>query len=81
LNLLLASTDGHAESELQWFSVLVWRWALAHVLGQYRAWGIMDESEAIGVANDVLRRMRCGSIRLPPTQPEPRCGTLLVEQG
>lgn len=54
-NQILASTDGHAEPEFQWFGVFVWRWALARVLGRYRAWGIMSGDEAIGVARDLLR--------------------------
>ena len=62
-NQLLASTDGHAEPEFQWFGALVWRWALARVLGQYRDLGVMDKADAIGVANDVLRE---NALRLYP---------------
>jgi hypothetical protein len=54
-NQLLASTDGHMSPEFQWFGVLVWRWALARVLGRYTEQGILGESEAIGIAGDVLR--------------------------
>jgi hypothetical protein len=54
-NQLLASTDGHRTPEFQWFGVLVWRWALARVLGRYTEMGILGEGEAIGIAGDVLR--------------------------
>ena len=44
---LLASTDGHMEPEFQWFSIFVWRWALARVLGQYVEWDILDRDAAL----------------------------------
>ena len=52
---VLASTDGHLTPEFQWFGVLVWRWALARLLGDYVAWGILGEDEAIETANGILR--------------------------
>ncbi len=51
---LLASTDGHMEPEFQWFSIHVWRWALARVLGQYVAWDILDTSAALDTARAIL---------------------------
>lgn len=62
-NQLLASTDGHAEPEFQWFGVVVWRWALARVLARYRDLGILGDDEALGVARDVLRE---NALRLYP---------------
>jgi predicted TIM-barrel fold metal-dependent hydrolase len=52
---VLASTDGHMTPEFQWFGVLVWRWALARLLGDYVAWGILGEDEAIETAGGILR--------------------------
>ncbi|MCA1668387.1 MAG: amidohydrolase family protein [Thermomicrobia bacterium] len=51
---LLASTDGHMEPEFQWFSIHVWRWALARVLGQYIAWDILDGDTALDTAHAIL---------------------------
>ncbi|MGI8857793.1 MAG: amidohydrolase family protein [Thermomicrobiales bacterium] len=51
---LLASTDGHMEPEFQWFSVFVWRWALARILGQYVEWDILDRNAALDTARAVL---------------------------
>jgi uncharacterized protein len=51
---LLASTDGHMEPEFQWFSIFVWRWALARVLGQYVEWDILDSNIALDTARAVL---------------------------
>ncbi len=54
-NQLLASTDGHMTPEFQWFGVLVWRWALARVLGDYREARIVGDDEALTIASDILR--------------------------
>jgi hypothetical protein len=51
---LLASTDGHMEPEFQWFSIFVWRWALARVLGQYVEWDILDTDTALATARAIL---------------------------
>jgi uncharacterized protein len=52
---VLASTDGHMTPEFQWFAVLVWRWALARVLGRYVEWGVLDQGEALQTAAAILR--------------------------
>lgn len=52
---LLASTDGHMEPEFQWFGVHVWRWALARVLDGYVDDGILDPTQAMGIAHAALR--------------------------
>jgi predicted TIM-barrel fold metal-dependent hydrolase len=52
---LLASTDGHMEPEFQWFAILVWRWALARVLGQYIDWDIFTTDTALTTARAILR--------------------------
>ena len=62
-NQLLASTDGHMTPEFQWFGVLVWRWALARVLGDYREARIVGEDEALAIASDILRE---NALRLYP---------------
>lgn len=54
-NQLLASSDGHMTPEFQWFGVIVWRWALARVLGDYLADGIVGDGEALEIAADILR--------------------------
>ncbi len=51
---LLASTDGHMEPEFQWFSIFVWRWALARVLGQYVEWDILTTDTALATARAIL---------------------------
>lgn len=52
---LLASTDGHMTPEFQWFGILVWRWALARLLGKYVDWAILTENEALETAESILR--------------------------
>ena len=62
---LLASTDGHMEPEFQWFAILVWRWALAHVLGEYVAWDILAEDAAHEIARAALRE---NALRIYPNR-------------
>lgn len=52
---VLASTDGHMTPEFQWFGILVWRRALARLLGKYVDWSILTENEALETAEAILR--------------------------
>ena len=52
---LLASTDGHMIPEFQWFGIHVWRWALAKVLEEFVADGVIGASDALPIASAVMR--------------------------
>ncbi len=52
---LLASTDGHMIPEFQWFGVHVWHWALDKVLTELIDDGVIDASEALGIASAAMR--------------------------
>jgi len=62
---LLASTDGHMEPEFQWFAVVVWRWALARVLGQYVDWDILGTDTALATVRAILHD---NTVRIYPQQ-------------
>lgn len=54
LHKILASSDGHAVPEFQWFAVRLWRAALTEVLGNNVDRSMMTEREAIEAAAMIL---------------------------
>lgn len=55
INSLLASSDGHAQPEFQWFAIHLWREALATVFGEMIERDAMDFDDAVSAGQAVLR--------------------------